>query len=118
MQIQLTSIGMQAPAAARPKDGAGSAGVSSLPADAMEAPAQVAVSELREAAAMINRELLMSGRQLSFSVDEASGKTVLKVLHSVTGEVVRQIPNETVLAVSERLRQGERLESLGLDSWA
>jgi flagellar protein FlaG len=72
---------------------------------------------LPQAVNLVNRELLLAGRELAFSVDEASGRTVIEVVHATTGEVVRQIPNEAVLAVAARLQAGDRLDSLGIDAW-
>ena len=45
-----------------------------------------------------------NNRQLNFSVDEGSQKNVVKVTDSVTGEVIRQIPSEDFLRLSERLK--------------
>ena len=42
-------------------------------------------------------------RQLQFSVDDDSGKTVIKVIDAATEELVRQIPAEEILALRERL---------------
>ena len=58
---------------------------------------ETAVSQLREV-------LQVNNRQLSFSVDEGSNKQVVKVTDAVTGEVIRQIPSEEVLKLSERLQ--------------
>ena len=41
---------------------------------------------------------------LSFSVDEASRHVVVRIRDANSGEVVRQIPNETVLRLSENLK--------------
>lgn len=48
-------------------------------------------------------------RDLRFSVDEETGRTVVKVLDSRSGEVIRQIPPEEMLALAEDL---ERLQGL------
>lgn len=45
-----------------------------------------------------------SNRQLNFSVDENSDRAVVKVTDAESGEVIRQIPSEEVLKLSERLR--------------
>ncbi len=37
--------------------------------------------------------------------DDASGRTVLQVRHRTTGEVVEQIPSETILRLSAALRE-------------
>lgn len=68
-----------------------------------------------EAAEIINRALAESQRELRFSVDEGTGRTLVYVMHPETGEVVRQIPSEVVLAMAEMLDRGERLSSLGLE---
>lgn len=113
MQIQATGTRL-APTDNRVQDRPEPAGAAAVPDGADGAPVAVVAETLHDAVATINRELLMSGRELSFSVDEESGKTVLRVLHSGTGEVVRQIPHEAVLAVAARLKAGEPMDSLGL----
>lgn len=52
---------------------------------------------------------MVQGRQrdLSFSVDDDSGRTVVKVINSQTEEVVRQIPMEEVLEIARRIESGE-----------
>ncbi|MFT2091425.1 flagellar protein FlaG [Paraglaciecola sp. 2405UD69-4] len=45
-----------------------------------------------------------SRRQLNFSVDEDSNKQVVKVTDAESGDVIRQIPSEEVLKLSERLQ--------------
>lgn len=42
-------------------------------------------------------------RNLEFSIDDASGKVVVKVIATESGEVVRQIPSEVVLKLAESL---------------
>jgi len=43
-------------------------------------------------------------RTLQFSVDKASGSTVVKVIDSETKEVIRQIPSEEMLVIANRLQ--------------
>ena len=51
-------------------------------------------------------------RDLSFNVDDATGKTVVIVRDSKTDEVVRQIPSEEVIQLAQNLRElQEQLES-------
>ena len=45
-----------------------------------------------------------NSRQLNFSVDEGSNKQVVKVTDAESGKIIRQIPSEEVLALSERLQ--------------
>ena len=42
-------------------------------------------------------------RQLQFSIDKDSGKTVIKVIDATTDEVVRQIPSDEILTLQRRL---------------
>ncbi len=42
-------------------------------------------------------------RQLSFSVDKDSGKTVIKVIDTETDEVIRQIPPEDIMEMQKHL---------------
>jgi flagellar protein FlaG len=44
-------------------------------------------------------------RSLQFSIDESSGRTVIKVIDKITQEVIRQIPEEEVLALAARLEK-------------
>lgn len=42
-------------------------------------------------------------RNLDFSVDDSSGQIVVKVIDGESGQLVRQIPSEELLRLSERL---------------
>ena len=53
-------------------------------------------------------------RNLNFSIDEDSGRTVIKVIDSQSDEVIRQIPSEEVLALSQRLKEISSAELSGL----
>jgi len=57
------------------------------------------------AAAVRRLNELMAERQrnLSFHVDEGSGRMVITVLDAATSEVVRQIPSDEVLALARAL---------------
>ena len=44
-------------------------------------------------------------RDLKFSVDDDSGKTVVKVFNAHTKELVRQIPSEEALLLAERIKE-------------
>jgi flagellar protein FlaG len=57
-----------------------------------------AVGQLNEFAQSIQR-------QLEFSVDEESGKTVIKVIDKESGQMIRSIPSEEVLAMQKRLKE-------------
>jgi len=58
----------------------------------------------------INKNVQVIERELHFSVDKASGKTIIKVMDMVTKKVVRQIPSEEALNVAKMLSEGEDLK--------
>lgn len=62
----------------------------------------------------INDHLQSLGRDLSFSVDNDSGRTIIKVMDSETDEVIRQIPSEEVLNLAQYLQDVSDLNSTGL----
>lgn len=59
--------------------------------------------ELSQAIERLNEQMRKQGRDLSFSMDEVLNRTVVQVKDANTGEVVRQIPNETVLKVAHSI---------------
>lgn len=58
---------------------------------------------LQKSLEQLNQQMSDSGRNLNFSMDEAIDRVVVTVRHSQTGEVIRQIPDETVLRVAHNL---------------
>ena len=48
-------------------------------------------------------------RDLQFSVDKASGRTVINVVDSETKQVIRQIPSEESLRISEQMSSPESI---------
>ena len=53
----------------------------------------------------INEFVQVIRRDLQFSVDEQSGRTVITVLDSGTQEIVRQIPPEKLVKAAENIEQ-------------
>lgn len=60
---------------------------------------------IESAVSEINDFVQTKNRQLSFSIDEESERAVVKVTDSESGDVIRQIPSEEVLALSERIKE-------------
>lgn len=78
------------------------------PADGSRAPGdgdRPSDRQLQDAVNRVSDLVRMMKRDLEFSVDESTGRTVVKVLDAESGEVVRQIPPEEVLAVAENLEE-------------
>lgn len=79
-----------------------------LPAeDAAQTKAQPAptAAELGDAVESINQFVNAQMRTLNFSVDENSGKAVVKVIDFETKDVIRQIPGEEVLKMASAIKK-------------
>jgi flagellar protein FlaG len=59
-------------------------------------PMEEAVSSIKAFAQSIQRDL-------NFSLDDSTGRVVVKVTDGVSGEVIRQIPSEDALRLAESL---------------
>jgi flagellar protein FlaG len=62
--------------------------------------------ELADAVEDLNGLMQSIRRELHFSVDDESGRTVIKVVDARTQEVIRHIPREEVATVVDRLGSG------------
>jgi flagellar protein FlaG len=51
----------------------------------------------------LNKSMQEIGTHVSFSVDTETNRTIIKVIDTTTKEVVRQIPPENMLRVSENI---------------
>lgn len=60
---------------------------------------------LRRIAQQIESYLQRNGRTLDFRVDESTGRAVITVRDTHTGEVIRQIPDEEALRIARTLGQ-------------
>lgn len=65
--------------------------------------AQPNVKEMETAVENLNKVIATSLQSIQFSMDDESGKLVVKVLDTETKQVLRQIPNPEVLAISKNL---------------
>jgi flagellar protein FlaG len=70
--------------------------------------------QVEQAVEDINDYLQSVGRDLSFAVDEDSGRTIITVIDSETQEVVRQIPPEELLNLALNLQDVGGVSSTGL----
>jgi len=77
----------------------------SLPSEGRKLPTQVAdPAAISAAVSQINEIVQSIQRDLSFNLDEDSGQTVIRVMDSESGELIRQIPSEEALAIAIQLR--------------
>lgn len=72
------------------------------PIDIKFDPAEVR-QNLQEAVNILNKQINEHNRGLGFSIDDSLETPVVTVRSTVTGEVVRQIPNETVVRVAHSI---------------
>ncbi len=63
--------------------------------------------ELEAVVIHLNDFLQNIQRELQFSVDEESGRNVVKVIDSLSDKVIRQIPSEDMLAVARRFQRDD-----------
>lgn len=83
-----------------------SAPARAVPASAPEMSARPpSPEELKQAVAAINQAMKQSNRNLEFTVDTDTDKTVVKMVDTSTGELIRQFPTETTLAISQGIEQ-------------
>ena len=66
-------------------------------------------AELNQAVKQINDFVQDIQRNIEFSVDDDTGRTVIRVYDSSTEELIRQIPNEEVLELAKNLKQNNGL---------
>lgn len=71
-----------------------------VPEPATEPPSP---ERMREVTKHINQTIRELARNIEFSVDEASGATIVRVIDQDTHEVIRQMPSEEALAISKNL---------------
>ncbi|MGE8176388.1 flagellar protein FlaG [Pseudomonas fluorescens] len=91
-------------AAAAPRSSSDSvqAVAGSKDADADAQKLKLAVQEIEKFVQSIKRNL-------EFSIDEASGRVVVKVIATESGEVVRQIPSEEALKLADSLNSASNV---------
>jgi len=65
----------------------------------------MSLDKLKSAAVEGNSILQAANRNLEFKVDESTKRVVVKIVDSQTGETVRQIPSEDMLAFIKQMQE-------------
>jgi len=65
--------------------------------------------EVAQAVAQLNDYIQSVQRDLRFTLDEDSGRSVITVIDSQSNEVIRQIPEEVTLSLAQKLNDEEPL---------
>ena len=60
---------------------------------------------VRQAISDVESFLKVQNRDLAFSIDEDTARSVVTVIDGQSGDVIRQIPSEEVLALAERIQE-------------
>ena len=86
-----------------------------LPGDGKELPqiaekAEMKSDHLENVVRDLNQHILQVQRELQFSVDKDSGRTVITVMDKETQEVIRQIPGEEALHFARKFHEEGDLE--------
>ena len=71
--------------------------------------AQAELKEVRQAVVDINKAMQFMSRQLEFSVDTDSERTIVKVIDQQTREVIRQMPTKEALEIGKALEKAQGL---------
>lgn len=66
--------------------------------------------DLDSAVKRLNDYAQSTQRDLQFSLDESSGRTVITVLDRTTDEVIRQLPNDVTLNLARQLSEGDAIQ--------
>ena len=80
-----------------------SAAVAQAQQQAQAQAAQPSTEQVHEAVKAVSSIVESVNSSLQFSVDNDSGKTVVKVVDSSTNKVIRQIPSEEMMAIAKAL---------------
>ena len=76
---------------------------SAPPATGAPQSQQPSMAEITQALSDVQAVIQPMARDLLFSIDNDTGKTVVKVVDSVTEKVIRQIPSEELIAIAKAL---------------
>ena len=77
--------------------------------------AEPSTEQVDEALQIVNKAAVFEQRSLSFLIDEASGRSIIKVMDKTNDQLIRQIPSEELLKVAQDIKklQEEMGQSLG-----
>jgi len=75
--------------------------VAALPAPEMDPKTKR--QQLEEAVTDIREFVQAAQRKLDFSIDDSTGRVVVKVIATDSGDLIRQIPSETALKLAQSL---------------
>lgn len=93
-----------------------------LPVKSLEGPSEKverresSATDMNQAVAQMNEFVQKEQRNLQFSIDDATGSTVVRVTDRTSGELIRQIPNEIFLDLAQHAIQDEQISLISVYS--
>lgn len=101
--VRLSSARSTVEGGTRAQPAAAAAPGAAAPAPVPAGAERVAAEQAAAAAADANRRLAQKGSELTIEFDDVLERMVFRLVDSQSGEVVRQIPTEEVLAIARAL---------------
>jgi flagellar protein FlaG len=81
---------------------------------------EVSENEINKALEVVSSFMNSSNKQIAFSNDNTSGKTVITITDKKTQEVINQFPSDKIILMAERIqdlhREAESISGLLIDS--
>lgn len=74
-----------------------------------QAPPEPSQEQVKQAVEAVQKAVEPVARDLQFTIDKETGKTIISVVDAVTKEVIRQIPGEEILAIAKAI---DRMQGL------
>ena len=71
--------------------------------ETQEVDVELSQQALEKVVSQLNAYIQNTQRDVDFSIDDSTGRVVVRVVDSVSEEVIRQIPSEEMLAISRHL---------------
>lgn len=108
MTIDTLTLELTKPTRAAPAGERVPAADAPVPEKAQAKPAEVPVrapEAARAVAQQIEAYLRSVNRSLEFRVDADTGRTIVSVRNSETGELIRQIPGDEVLRIAQAMKE-------------
>lgn len=81
----------------------------SVSADKAQEQSTASPERIQEAVSSIQEFVQSVRRDINFSLDDSSGRVVVKVTDTKSGDVIRQIPSEEALKLAESLSEARSL---------
>ncbi|MCC6658518.1 MAG: flagellar protein FlaG [Rhodocyclaceae bacterium] len=105
--VNPSAYGLQGASASTRPAGAKQPAPASAPL--VEQPSLPAIEQLEVAVEAVQKAIEPVARDLQFSIDKETGKTIISVVDAATKEVIRQIPGEEILAIARAI---DRMQGL------